>query len=93
MSSGAGIFFDGKTSARQPVTVDAAPAALRILSPEGVPVAEWPYTELQSLAAPENVLRLGRRGSRLLERLEIRDSGLAAMIDQLAHTIDRSGAG
>ena len=93
MSSGAGTFFDGKTSARQVVTVDAAPAALRILSTEGATLAEWPYAELQSLAAPENVLRFGLRGIRLLERLEIRDTGLAAMIDQLASTIDRSGTG
>jgi len=91
MSAGPGIYFDGKTSTRQAVTVDAAPTALRILSNDGATLAEWPYADLQSLAAPENLLRLGRRSTRSLERLEIRDTGLAAMIDQLAVSIDRTG--
>ncbi len=37
---------------------------------------EWAYGELRRMAAPEGMLRLGRRGETLLARLEIRDANL-----------------
>jgi Zn-dependent protease with chaperone function len=37
------------------------------------------------------VLRVGRLGSRLLARLEVRDPALAAAIDEYAVTVDRTG--
>ena len=91
MASGAGIFYDGRTSARHPVAVEAAPDALRIRGGDGALLAEWPYAELQHLSAPAEVLRLGRAGSPVLARLEVRDPALAAAIDEYADTLDRTG--
>ena len=91
MASGAGIFYDGATSARQPVTVETAPEALRVRAPDGTLLAAWPYGELEHLSAPEEVLRLGRTGSPVLARLEVRDPALAAAIDDLAAGVDRTG--
>ena len=54
-------------------------------------LAQWPYDEIESLAAPDDVLRLGRRGNTVLERLEIVDSAFAAAIDARARRVDRSG--
>ena len=48
MTTGAGIYFDGTTSARHDVTVEAAPEALRIRGADGALIAEWPYGELQA---------------------------------------------
>lgn len=92
MASGTGIFFDGKSSARLEVNVEATPTALRIQSADGALLAEWPYAELQHLGGPEGLLRLGRRRNPVLARLEIHDPALAAIIDQHATTIDRTGA-
>ncbi|HMF20955.1 MAG TPA: M48 family metallopeptidase [Pseudolabrys sp.] len=92
MNSGAGIYFDGVTSARRDVIVELAPSGLQISNLEGHPRTEWPYDEIEGLAAPENILRLGRRGSAALERLEIRDPSLAAEIDARAIHVDRSGS-
>jgi Zn-dependent protease with chaperone function len=89
--SGAGIFYDGATSARHDVTVEAAPAALRIRAADGKLLAEWPYDQIETLSSPEGVLRIGRVGSPVLARLEVRDPALAAAIDELSLPIDRSG--
>jgi Zn-dependent protease with chaperone function len=91
MTSGAGIYFDGRTSARHEVTVEAAPEALRIRGADGALIAEWPYRELAAQSAPDHVLRLGRTGSQELARLEIHDAALAAEIDARADTLDRTG--
>ena len=73
MQSGAGIFFDGQTSARHDVVVTLGAASLQIADREGHILADWPYDELEPLTAPETVLRVGRRGNAVLERLEIFD--------------------
>jgi Zn-dependent protease with chaperone function len=91
MATGAGIYFDGLTSARHAVTVEAAPEALRIRGVDGAAIAEWPYGDLRAQSAPADVLRLGRAGSSTLARLEIREPALIAEIDRLADTLDRSG--
>jgi Zn-dependent protease with chaperone function len=91
MNSGAGIYFDGVTSARRDVIVELAPAALQISDRESGSRTEWPYDEIEGLAAPDNILRLGRRGSAALERLEIRDPAFAAEIDARAAHVDRTG--
>src|SRR5215470_6649985 len=90
--SGAGIFFDGVTSTRRDVTIDLAPAALRVLSADGGVLAEWPYTEIERLSAPTDLLRLGRKGSGVLARLEIRSPELIAAIGDHSGAIDKSGA-
>ena len=92
MTIGAAIYFDGLTSARQQVAVEAAPDALRIRTADGAPVAEWPYADLLAMSAPDDILRLGRRQAAVLARLDVRDPALAATIDDYAHGIDRSGA-
>lgn len=92
MATAAGMFFDGRTSARHSVTVEATPQTLRIRTADGTLIAEWPYGELEAHSAPVDVLRLGRVGGPALARLEIRDPALAAEIDARADTLDRSGA-
>jgi len=90
MNSGAGIYFDGLTSARSAVVVELAAAGLQISDRDGRARAKWPYDEIESLTAPDNILRLGRRGSATLERLEIRDPAFAAEIDARAAHVDRT---
>jgi Zn-dependent protease with chaperone function len=91
MTSGAGIYFDGRTSVRHDAMVALAASALQIVGQDGRLLAEWPYDEIEGLAAPDNVLRLGRRGNALLERLEIRDPAFAAAVDTRADRVDRTG--
>jgi Zn-dependent protease with chaperone function len=90
-TSGAGIYFDGRTSARHDASVALGASSLRISGAGGGLLAEWPYDEIEGLAAPQNVLRLGRRGSATLERLEILDPAFAAAIDARSDRVDRSG--
>jgi predicted Zn-dependent protease len=91
ISSGPAIFFDGKTTARHAVTVELAPKALRILAADGAVLADWGYDELEQLATPADVFRVGRIGGPLLARLEVRDADLAAAIDELSVPVDRTG--
>lgn len=90
--SGEGIFFDGKSSTRHPVTVEANPAGLLVRNSEGRLLAQWPYDELDQASSPDGVLRIGRAGSKNLERIEVRDPQLATVIDDLSLPVDRSGA-
>ncbi|MGA7389996.1 MAG: M48 family metallopeptidase [Pseudolabrys sp.] len=92
MNSGTGVYFDGATSARRDVLVVLAPAGLQISSRDGRVWAKWPYDEIESLTAPDSILRLGRPGSATLERLEIRDPALGAEIDACAAHVDRTGS-
>jgi Zn-dependent protease with chaperone function len=90
---GAAVYFDGTSSARNDVIVEAGATGLRILmSGNEHLLDEWTYDELRRMSAPEGVLRLGRRGETLLARLEIRDRGLTAAIEERAETLDRGGA-
>ncbi len=91
VATGAGIFFDGRTSLRHDALVALAASGLQIVGGDGRLLAEWPYDEIEGLAAPDNVLRLGRRGNALLERLEILDSAFAAAVDARADRVDRTG--
>ena len=79
MTIGAALYFDGTSSARHAVTVEAAPDALRILGADGAAIAEWPYGELRAQPAPDHLMRLRRAGGSELARLEIRDAALIAM--------------
>jgi len=90
--SGAGIYFDGVTSARRDVIVELAPGGLQVSGGDGRALTTWSYDEIEGLAAPDNILRLGRRGSAALERLEIRDPDFAAAIDARAEYVDRTGS-
>lgn len=88
---GPGIFFDGKTSARHDVEVELLPEELEIRLATGRLLSLWPYTELEHLAAPEHVLRLGLYKNPVLARLEIRDTDLAHAIDEKSLPVDRTG--
>ena len=89
--SGHAIFFDGKTTARHDVTVELAPAELIIRDADGTVLAQWGYDDLETLSAPDSVLRVGKRGNPVLARLEVRDPELAAAIDEFSVPVDRSG--
>jgi predicted Zn-dependent protease len=88
---GPAIFFDGSSSARHDVLVEATSSGLTITA-GGRTVDQWDYAELRRQSAPDGVLRLGRHGETLLARLEIRDRALADAIEGRAVTLDRSGA-
>jgi len=90
-ASGPGVFFDGATTARHDVTVELASDRLRIRAADGRVLAEWPYDQLETIASPDDLLRLGRAGSPVLARLEVRDPQLAAAIDERSLPVDRSG--
>jgi Zn-dependent protease with chaperone function len=90
-TSGQATYFDGVTSARHDVTVQLGASALQIHATDGSVVAEWPYSEIEALSAPNGLLRIGRIGNPLLARLDVRDPNLAAAIDELSIPIDRSG--
>jgi Zn-dependent protease with chaperone function len=101
---GPAVYFDGASSARNDVTVEAGATGLRILAGGEASqnnaqdrvhdrvLDEWAYGDLRRMSAPEGVLRLGRRGETLLARLEIRDPRLAATIEDRAEALDRGGA-
>ena len=91
MISGAGIYFDGITSARHDAVILLGPSALQIASSDGRLLATWPYDEIEGLAAPDNVMRIGRRGNAALARLEISDPEFATSIDDRATYVDRTG--
>lgn len=92
VASGRGVYFDGVTSARHDVLAVLKPASLQISNHDGHSLSEWPYEELEELSAPEGILRLGRRNSAVLERLEITDPAFAAEIDARSALVDRTGA-
>ena len=93
VTAGTGIFFDGATSARRPVLVELSADGLVVRdAEERAMLARWPYDELDHLAAPHGMLRLGRAGASRLARLEVRDAALMAAIDDASVPVDRSGA-
>jgi Peptidase family M48 len=92
---GPAVYFDGTSSARNDVTVEAGANGLRILScrnqGQDRVLDEWSYADLRRMSAPEGVLRLARRGETLLARLEIRAPELVAAIEDRAEALDRGG--
>jgi Zn-dependent protease with chaperone function len=90
--TGPGLYFDGTSSERHDVTVEAAPQAVRIHDANGVLLAEWRYADLRAQSAPDKVMRLRRAGGPELARLELRDPALMAKIDDYADSLDRTGA-
>jgi Zn-dependent protease with chaperone function len=90
MTTGTGFYFDGVTSARHGVTVEAAPEGLHIRATDGALIATWAYADLRAMAAPDDLLRLGRADDASLARVEIRDPTLIAVIDDYADGFDRT---
>ncbi|MFZ1923075.1 MAG: M48 family metallopeptidase [Xanthobacteraceae bacterium] len=93
---GQAVYFDGTSSARNDVAVELTGAGLSILSfgrkGADAMLDEWAYADLRRMAAPDGMLRLGRRGETLLARLEIRDPVLVDAIESRAEALDRGGA-
>lgn len=89
--TGPGLYFDGASSARHDVTVEAAPQAVRMFDANGALMAEWPYAELRAQSAPDKLMRLRRAGGPELARLELRDPVLIAKIVSYADNLDRTG--
>jgi len=92
MTSGPGVFFDGRSSMRHDVHVRLEPSGLQVTDDAGRVLADWPYDEIDELNAPAHVLRLGRRNDPVLARLEVFDAPFAHEIDLLARHVDRTGA-
>ena len=92
MTTGTALYFDGTSSARHNVTLEAASDRLRIVGADGALIAQWPYGELRAQSAPDDVMRLRRAGGPELARLEIRDPALIAKIDEFADSLDRTGS-
>lgn len=89
--AGTGIFFDGMSSARRAVVVELTPEGVLVRDAEHRDMlARWPYDQLDHLAAPEGVLRLGRAGAKTTARLEVRDPALAHAIDEASVPVDRT---
>ena len=91
MATGTGVYFDGKTSARREVAVEAAPDALRDQRDRRHAARGMALRRAGAQSAPADVLRLGRQRDPVLARLDVRDPALAAKIDEYAHGIDRTG--
>src|SRR5271163_3615939 len=89
---GPAVYFDGTSSARNIVTIEAGAAGLKIMAANRHVLDEWCYAELRRQSAPDDMLRLGRSGETLLARLEVRDPALITAIEDRAVTLDRGGA-
>ena len=92
MAKGPALYFDGASSARHNVILEAAPEGLRIAGADGAPIAKWPYSDLRAQSAPDNMMRLRLAGGPELARLEIHDLALIAKIDEYADSLDRTGS-
>jgi predicted Zn-dependent protease len=91
MTTAAGLYFDGVSSARHAVAVEATADGVRIRGADGSAVADWPYAALRAMSSPDDLLRLSHAGGPELARLEIRDVALIAEIEQHAEFLDRKG--
>jgi Zn-dependent protease with chaperone function len=90
--SGPAIYFDGKTAARHPVTVELEPSGLVVRAANGSVLARWPYHHMEQSTAHEGVFRiLCKDDDDLEQRIEVRDAMLAHAIDELSHPVDRTG--
>jgi Zn-dependent protease with chaperone function len=89
LNSAPGILFDGLAGVRQGVVVEIDKTMLVVRgATHGEIIVRWPYDELEQLAAPAGVLRLGRVGSAVPARIEIRNAGFAAVVKGLAISVD-----
>ena len=90
---GPATYFNGITSKRHDVIVEAAPSSLRIINDDQTYlVDEWNYADLRGRSAPAGTLRLGRRGQEALARVVVHDAALASAIEERAPSLDRGGA-
>jgi Zn-dependent protease with chaperone function len=88
---GPAIFFDGATGERHEVAVELTATGLRVSDITGTILADWPYRDLESMSAPDRLLRIGRRNNPVPARIEVTDRALMAAIDDKVDGIDRTG--
>jgi len=84
MTTGTALYFDGTSSARHNVSVEAAPEGLRIAGTNGVLIAQWPYSDLRAQPAHRRILCMRRNQRRHLHRLRV-------MHDHPLHELDIRG--
>jgi len=90
LTRGSGIFFDGVAGVRHQVRVELEPTTVVVRgAADGDMLARWPHDALEPVSAPAGMLRLGRVGSPVPARLEIRDAAFAAAVRALATGVDR----
>src|SRR3984885_4552511 len=87
LTCGAAIYFDGTSSARNSVTIEADANGVQIKAANHHMLDEWSYAELRRQSAPDGVLRLGRSGETLLARLEVRETVMIAAIEDRAASL------
>lgn len=90
VSSGTGVYFDGRTSRRQDVHVAFDEAALTLLQPDGRTLERWPLASLREIAAPVGVARIASERAHSLARLELRDPALTAALRAAAPSLGAS---
>jgi predicted Zn-dependent protease len=90
-TSGTGLFYDGLTSDRHEVAVEVDGDTLRVNAPDGATLAQWRFADIEPLATPTGVLRVGLARDRAAARLEIRDQALATAVLARAKPADRTG--
>jgi Zn-dependent protease with chaperone function len=89
-----GVFFDGRSSRRHAVTL-AFTDQLEIVdsvSPDGAPLARWPYDAMRRVDGPDGLLRLACTEAPPLARLELRDAADRATILRLCRALDGPGS-
>lgn len=77
---GSGIYFDGVSGRRQFVTVDLTEDAIVIATPEGAPIARWPYPEAMRAPSVRGRLRLGLAGNGPPARLSVPEPAFAETV-------------
>jgi Zn-dependent protease with chaperone function len=79
---GPGTYFDGATAASRIVTLTIEDSALAIASADSAPLARWDYSDIESLPAPPDRLRLGLHDGSSTARLDVRDPAFAQAIEE-----------
>jgi predicted Zn-dependent protease len=79
---GAGLYFDGVSARRQAVAVDLEADAIAIATPDGAPIARWPYADVRRMPAAEHRLRLGLIGNGPPARLSLQDASFAEAVQE-----------
>jgi Zn-dependent protease with chaperone function len=91
-TTGAGIFYDGRTSDRREVKVDIGADTVRIRAPDGSVLAQWRFADIAPLTMPAGGLRIGLANAAAAPaRLEIRDRTLATVLLARAKSSDQTG--
>jgi predicted Zn-dependent protease len=90
-TTGAGFFYDGRTSDRREVAVNIGGDAVQVSAPDGAVLAQWRFADLAPLTTPGGVLRIGLANAATAARLEIHDRTLAAALLAHSKSTDRTG--